>query len=278
MRRPLFIVPALLLGVLAFGAAQAFAQAATVVMRNGDRVRADVVDMGANFTFRINGSDQQIPINDVAVIDFTGDGRNLPSDEVNRANDASGNGFVVLKNGETFNGRLQDLHGAPLQAAFAGGRDVPLSDVSRIYLGSVNNIPDIVSTSGQTSSDRQSLAPARARTVTVPANVQWTNTGITVRRGQPVRFEPSGDARLSTSADDVANAAGARNGRMAAGAPIPSIPAGALIGRVDNGQPFSIGDTTQEFRMPANGRLFLGINDDHVEDNSGNYVVRVWQP
>ena len=30
--------------------------------------------------------------------------------------------------------------------------------------------------------------------------------------------------------------------------------------------------------MPDNGRLFLGVNDDHVPDNSGNYVVKVWEP
>jgi hypothetical protein len=30
--------------------------------------------------------------------------------------------------------------------------------------------------------------------------------------------------------------------------------------------------------MPANGRLFLGVNDDHAGDNSGNFVVRIWTP
>jgi hypothetical protein len=30
--------------------------------------------------------------------------------------------------------------------------------------------------------------------------------------------------------------------------------------------------------MPEDGRLFLGVNDDHVADNSGNYVVRIWEP
>ena len=45
-----------------------------------------------------------------------------------------------------------------------------------------------------------------------------------------------------------------------------------------NGQPFSIGDTTQAFDMPANGRLYLGVNDDHVADNSGNFVVKIWEP
>src|SRR4030095_11172277 len=48
--RKQFFIP-MMVGILALGATQVFAQSATVVMRNGDRVRADVVDMGANFTF-----------------------------------------------------------------------------------------------------------------------------------------------------------------------------------------------------------------------------------
>ena len=43
--RKQFFIP-VLVGMLALGAAQAFAQSATVVMRNGDRVQADVMDMG----------------------------------------------------------------------------------------------------------------------------------------------------------------------------------------------------------------------------------------
>ena len=58
----------MMMGIFALGATQVFAQSATVVMRNGDRVRADVVDMGAAFTFRINGQEQQVPINDVVLI------------------------------------------------------------------------------------------------------------------------------------------------------------------------------------------------------------------
>ena len=111
----------------------------------------------------------------------------------------------------------------------------------------------------------------------VPSNVQWTNTGFNVRQGQDLRFEPSGEIRLSTNGDDIGRPAGALNGRKADRATIPTIPVGALIGRIGNGQPFPIGDATTAFDMPANGRLFLGVNDDHVNDNSGNYVVRVWE-
>jgi hypothetical protein len=279
-------------------------------MRSGDRVRAEVVDMRANFTFRINGREQQIPIKDVVLIDFAGNGRNISADEVSRANAASGNGYVVMRNGDTFTGRLLDVHAAASRGVFSsssGERDIELSQISRIYLGSVNNIPDLAASTRPTlreappdmsgrqvyradrgdqgnqgnrpsAYERRSNAPRGARSVVVPANVAWTHTGITVSRGQWLRFEPSGEVRLSFNGDDTATAAGAKSFRFAAKAPIPTIPAGALIGRVNNGKPFSIGDTTQAFQMPANGTLFLGVNDDHVPDNSGNFVVKVWEP
>jgi hypothetical protein len=128
------------------------------------------------------------------------------------------------------------------------------------------------------SAQGASMAPPGARTVVVPANVEWTSSGLRVTRGQSLRFEPSGEIRLSFNADDVAKAGGTTSVRFAERAPIPTFPLGALIGRVGNGKPFSIGDSTQVFRMPANGMLFLAINDDHVTDNSGNLVVKVWEP
>lgn len=306
MRKPFVI--SVLVGILALGAAQAFAQTATIVMRSGERVRAEVLDMGANFAFRINGRERQVPVNDVVLIDFAGDGRNISNDEIARANKASGDGFVVLKNGDMFTGRLEDVHAMPSKGFFStrsGDRDIELSQISRIYLGSVNNIPDIAAdsrtvqappfwTQGRSGGfgnrndrqpaqqrgdyERRSDAPRSARSVVVPSNVAWTNTGIQVTRGQWMRFEPSGEVRLSFNGDDIATAAGAKSFRFAEKAPIPTIPAGALIGRVNNGKPFSIGNTTNAFQMPANGTLFLGVNDDHVPDNSGNYVVKVWEP
>ena len=124
----------------------------------------------------------------------------------------------------------------------------------------------------------RSAAPPNARTVVVPSNVVWTNTRINVTRGQHLRFEPSGEIRLSFNSADVARPSGTIKARLNDTAPIPSTAVGALIGRVANGQPFSIGDTTNPVDMPANGRLFLGVNDDHVGDNSGNFVVKIWEP
>ena len=278
MRKQLFIP--LVAGMLALGAVQAFAQSATVVMRNGERLRADIIDMGRNFTLNVNGQTREVPIGDVVLLDFGGDGRNLWDVEVSKANAANG-GYVVMRNGENFNASLQDFTGKPLVAVFSNGRKVNLSEVTRIYLGSVENVPGFptqsVSNPSAGPNDTRSTAPGHARSVVVPGNVQWTNTGFNVRRGQMLRFEPSGEIRLSTNGDDIGRPAGAMSGRKADKATIPTIPVGALIGRVGNGQPFSIGDTTTAFDMPDNGRLFLGVNDDHVNDNSGNYVVRVWE-
>ena len=276
--RKQFVVPALV-GMLALSAGQAFAQSATVVMRNGDRVQAEVRDMGQNFSLRVNGQPRQVPIGDIVLIDFAGNGRDISSDELSRANAA--NGFVVMKNGETFNASLKDLTGDPLIAIFTNGRRSSLGEVARIYFGSLNNVPGFPTQSvGETRGRdmERSAAPANARSVVVPSNVQWTNTGFNVSRGQYLRFEPSGEIRLSTNGEDIGRPAGALSARKADRATIPTIPVGALIGRVGNGQPFSIGDTTNAFDMPDSGRLFLGVNDDHVADNSGNYVVKVWEP
>src|SRR5688500_14060387 len=114
-----FLIP-VMVGMLAFSAAQAFAQSATVVMRNGDRVRADVIDMGRDFTFTVNGQERRVPLGDVVLIDFAGDGRNIPVEEINKANAAIG-GFIVMRNGEQLNTRLQDFMGKPLVAVFADG-------------------------------------------------------------------------------------------------------------------------------------------------------------
>ena len=78
--RKQFFIP-VLVGMLALGAAQAFAQSATVVMRNGDRVQAEVMDMGQNFSLRVNGQPRQVPIGDIVLIDFAGDGRNISREE-----------------------------------------------------------------------------------------------------------------------------------------------------------------------------------------------------
>ena len=51
--------------------------------------------------------------------------------------------------------------------------------------------------------------------------------------------------------------------------------AAALIGRIGNDL-FFIGDETGPMRMRSSGRLYLGVNDDVLTDNSGNFRVVVY--
>src|SRR6187551_3004542 len=65
-------------------AATAFAQApATFLLRSGERVRGDLIDTDAKgMLVTVNGRSQTWNVNDVAVIDFTGDATNFPRREV----------------------------------------------------------------------------------------------------------------------------------------------------------------------------------------------------
>jgi hypothetical protein len=89
-----------------------------------------------------------------------------------------------------------------------------------------------------------------------------------------VHFDASGNVSLSQNAGDVGTPAGANSGRLAGNSPIPSAKGGMLIGRVTNGQPFAIG-AQSDVTMPASGPLTLGINDDYVQDNKGNFTVNI---
>ena len=109
----------------------------------------------------------------------------------------------------------------------------------------------------------------------IPANPCWTNTNRSVRQGQRVTFNGSGEIQLSADGNDIAGVAGSRTGRTAPNAPIPGALAGALIGRVGNSRPFGIGDQQSALAMPASGQLWLGINDDNCGDNRGQFRVQI---
>ena len=108
----------------------------------------------------------------------------------------------------------------------------------------------------------------------VPATQEWTNTGIDVSRGQVVLFSTSGSVQLSRNARDTAEAAGSAGTSVNSRAPIRDLPRGALLGRINDGRPFGIGDQAQ-VTMPESGTLYLGINDDSYSDNSGQFVVTI---
>jgi len=247
----------------------AFAQtSATLTLRSGEKVNGDLVDLGGvGYTIRVNGSDRQIAQNDVAVIDFTG-GSMSDADWAK----FSGTSQVLLRNGQTVDGSLYDIGGTnPLRLTVKtanGDRELSSNDVARIVMARPDNVA--IGTSGVADT------PAVAGAITVQANQPWTSTGITVKKGQRVTFTSTGEIQLSADANDIATPDGSKSGRKAVNAPFAPSSAGALLGRVGtSGQPFPLGSSTQTITMPADGVLYLGINDDGFGDNKGTFQVVV---
>ena len=250
-----------LVSTLGLGAVAMAQESAIVVLRSGERVTGSIVDLNAQgFQVRVNGNDRWIGPGDIAAISFTGD---LSDADWNAV--SAGTAVFVLRNGQTVTGELFDIGGTtPLRLTVRGGsgdRDLMSNEVARIIWARPANV---TGTTGQVAGG----GPG----VIVPGNQQWVSSGLTVRRGEVLSFQSTGEVRLSGDGGDVAGVAGSRRQRYAGGSPLPQHFAGALIGRIGNGQPFPIGDQAS-IPMPAAGILWLGINDDVVADNAGQYNV-----
>lgn len=115
----------------------------------------------------------------------------------------------------------------------------------------------------------------RERLLDVQANQRWNDTGVDIREGQQLYFAASGETRWGPR-NRKDGAAGERNSPVDSIRPIPDRPAAALIGKIGDGQDiFFIGGEMGPFRARQSGRLYLGINDGWLEDNSGALRVKV---
>lgn len=265
--------------VLLAVAGQAQAQdRVTVVQRDGGKVSGIFEDWHrpSDIVYvRVTPTDQRrIPLKNVLVMDFGGDAASLAPAETEAAQ--GGDHVLVTKGGEVLRGRLLNIEGGegsqqpgePRMLSFQAGaeRRFRMTEVARLYLG---NYPTVTAAAPEASVD---VPPGALR---VAANQQWTQTSITVRRGDRLQFSVSGEIQLSADANDKAISAGSLTGRFAPGAPGPQWLAGALIGRIGGGVPFPIGNQTEPLTMSDNGILWLGVNDDTVSDNSGAFIVTV---
>ena len=141
---------------------------------------------------------------------------------------------------------------------------------------------DCLDTNKDSFLTRREMAGTNVNDGTLTANVEvggtsnesrWTDTGVYVYAGDMVRFQASGVVYMTSGTDDAADPRGSRSGRHAGDSPLPNQLAGTLIGRIDNGAPFVVGDRNTAVRMPRAGRLYLSVNDDHLGDNHGSFRV-----
>jgi hypothetical protein len=211
----------------------------------------------------------------VAVIDFIG---GTPSNAELAALPSSGH-LMAMRDGSRRPGTFVNMiSGDTVKWREPDGseRTFMIRDVARIYLNAksaqntFNYSPSTpVATTG-TSSTGASGA------ITVKGDSAWTDTGITVRRGQVVRFTVRGEVKYAPGASDIAGPNG-NTGFTNPQYPVPSMNAGGLIGKVGNSAPFAIGLARGAVTMPEDGTLMLGINDDNTSDNSGAFYVTIVQ-
>ena len=273
---------------LAVAGAAGAQEQATVLKRDGTRVsgRFEAWNRNNNGLYlRLSLADQRIiPLGDAAVLEVAGNADNLPANEIDAAR--GGDHVLVLRNGDVIRGRLLNIEGGegsgkeeePRVLSFkpndGAERRARFNEVRRLYFG---NFPASLAPQPLPTPQAQPVpeAPLPAGAVRVSATAGWVATAVYVRRTDRVQFSSGGQVQLSADGDDKAGPAGSLRGRYASNAPAPTLLAGALIGRIDNGPPFAIGDQTQALPVPAAGQLFLAVNDDQISDNQGAFVVTV---
>lgn len=186
---------------------------------------------------------------------------------------------LVMRNGDRVEGQLISVREGVVefeaQRGFFGRERVrvELAEVTRIEFDRYNRPGSDHDRPRENGASRP--GGMRERSVVVNASEQWRDTGIVVSAGQTVYFEASGKVRWGPGRQDGPD--GERNSPRNDARPIPTRPAAALIGRVgESNDDFFIGDDTGAIRVRGGGRLYLGINDDYLRDNSGAFRVTVY--
>jgi hypothetical protein len=190
---------------------------------------------------------------------------------------------LVLRDGRRMVGELLAVRDGVIE--FEGqrglfGRErvrIDRNDILRIEFDGAGNQFDSDRDRDRDRDDAGSGRPSgmREHDVSVNAAQAWTDSGVSVRPGQTVYFEATGRVRWGPGRQD--GPAGEKSSPRNAGRPMPGRPAGSLIGRIgDTDEYFFIGDETGPIRLRGGGRLFLGINDDYLQDNSGSFRVTIY--
>jgi hypothetical protein len=128
-------------------------------------------------------------------------------------------------------------------------------------------------TPGATTNAAPVFFPIRLRVRADNASNGWNDSGLMVRAGQRLRITATGRVSLG-------------GGQMSTPTGLPRLadrdklmrnePTGALIAVIgDDNDEFIFVGASREFTAQRDGRLFLGVNEGNLGDNSGMYDVTV---
>jgi hypothetical protein len=195
---------------------------------------------------------------------------------------AVGADTLVLKDGRRVEGQVIAIREGVIefeQRRAQGGRERVMIDrveVRGIELDDGESgqmpAPDLA---GRATSSSPRPSGMRERGVIVDAKVAWNDSDIDVVAGQTVYFSATDHVRWAPGRRDGPE--GEHNSPSTGARPMPGQRRAALIGRVgDSKDYFLIGDDKGPIRMPSSGRVYLGVNDDSLQDNAGSFRVTVF--
>lgn len=136
------------------------------------------------------------------------------------------------------------------------------------------------------------LNKKEVRRINVSADMNWTDTGLDVTESQEIYFKARGGISLQRG-NPMAYCGPDGYNLKTVQQPLSNKNIGALIGRVVQLVSVEIDEETgeeirdeivEEFyvgsenrvKIPISGRLFLGVNENVVGDNSGEYKVEIY--
>ncbi|MFZ3264344.1 MAG: hypothetical protein WA172_10115 [Terriglobales bacterium] len=118
--------------------------------------------------------------------------------------------------------------------------------------------------------------PVGGPEVVVPGNQAWTDTGTFVNADEEIAITASGGVSMGAGWAPYPPAGGPQT-CSGGGFPAPQFQCWSLIGRVGDGPIFYVGDGTR-LHAPSSGELLLGVNDNILGDNTGNWVANIVAP
>ena len=113
--------------------------------------------------------------------------------------------------------------------------------------------------------------------IDVPAESEWTDTGIDLLAGDKLRIRAEGTINYTSKKTCGPDGGDREWGDLIRALPVNDVGRGALIGLIGQAgtaTPFLIG-AKAEFEVDKSGRLFLGVNDDDYRNNRGSFRVTV---
>jgi hypothetical protein len=280
MRRTVTITAILITLGLSMAALASFAEV-TVVMNSGERHSGTIGNRsGGDLGLSVGGQQRTFSLQDIAVIIYN-DGdptprelSQLPTTDTPAAHERH---TLVLRNGQVVRGTADDWKGDTLVFDTVEKRSMyNASDIARLYLIGGPRARSIFLARGGTAGTAGSPGGRRGdpvATIRVEANQSWTDTGLMVRAGERISFTANGT--ITVIQGQTTGPDGQRDSGPSTAFPVRAMPVGGLIARVGNSPAFAIGSSRAAIEMPAAGRLFLGVNDDHHADNSGAFDVQI---